>query len=223
LLFSCFYFVWTWKPAQPFSIQNPGGYNNSPGAQFGLLPPVGLDKLTQTPNPTLVNEMVLTLMPTLQETTLSVESTTVIPVSTALPIPTAVKIAVPTELIIEMGKFSFYDPLIGRDKPEIALTNCANWDTEKNDCLSMLRDGTDFRAQYFRAAACRYDLFIARAKFKVLAPEWLKTLFPDGFTCVDTGDAVNGIWFDFLIPWRSMPFPWEQTPWGTPIALLRTN
>ena len=142
---------------------------------------------------------------------------------TPTPYPTYTPYPTPTNVIIEMARFSFYDPAIGADKPDIALINCADWDTVNKVCNSKLRDGSDYKDMYLKAAACRFDLYNARAEFKVLSPEWLKNLFPDGFTCRDTGDAVNGLFIDFLIPWRSMPMKYDQTPWGYPVALLRVK
>jgi len=118
-------------------------------------------------------------------------------------------------------KFSFYDPMIGKDKPEIRYINCGDWNDVTQYCDSALRNGERWEDNYFIAAACPYDLYMAGAHFRVISPDWLVALFPNGFTCKDTGELVTGLFIDFLIPWRSMPMPYESTPWATPITLQR--
>lgn len=120
-------------------------------------------------------------------------------------------------------RFSFYDPAIGKDKPEIAQINCDQWNYTTLTCDSPLRNGERWQDNYFISAACPYELYIAAAQFEIVSPEWLKILFPRGFTCKDTGDAVTGLYIDFLVPWRNMPMPYEQTPWGAPITLMRVR
>jgi len=117
--------------------------------------------------------------------------------------------------------FSFYDPLIGRDIPEIAEVNCGQWNYETKYCDSALRSGEPWELNYFRASACPYALFVERAEFLVVSPDWLKVLFPDGFVCKDTGELVTHPFIDFLVPWRSMPMPYADTPWRAPITLMR--
>jgi len=118
-------------------------------------------------------------------------------------------------------KFSFYDPMIGKDKPEIRYINCDQWNDVTQYCDSALRNGERWEDNYFIAAACPYDLYMAGAYFEVVSPDWLVKLFPAGFTCKDTGEAVTGLFIDFLIPWQSMPMAYEKTPWATPITLRR--
>lgn len=155
------------------------------------------------------------------------------PVSTQVPtpVPTQVPTLVPTQVstpapvdysggVIEAGLFSFYDPLIGASKPEIAFLNCERWNIDTQNCDSVMASGDDFREYYFKAAACRPDLFAARAKFKVLSPSWLKQLVPE-FECLDTGYLVTGYYFDFLIPWQEIGFEYANVPWRQPISLLR--
>lgn len=146
------------------------------------------------------------------------------PFPTYTPYPTYTPMATITPVYeLSNHRFSFYDPMIGKDKPEIAEINCAKWNYETNYCDSALRSGERWEDNYFISAACPYDLYVARAHFEVVSPQWLKDLFPRGFTCKDTGELVTGLFIDFLIPWRSMPMPYDQTPWGTPITLMRTR
>jgi hypothetical protein len=149
---------------------------------------------------------------------LAVSIPTVQPTYTPYPTYTPPPTAVP-----EAYRFSFYDPVIGRDIPEIAEVNCESWNYETQDCDSFMRSGLDWRLYYRRAAACPYDLFAARAAFVVVSPDWLAALFPDGFECLDTGSSVVYPYIDFLIEWRSMPMPFNQTPWGTPVVLQRVR
>lgn len=139
------------------------------------------------------------------------------PYPTYTPYPTFTPIAYE----VSSYKFSFYDPMIGLDKPEIAELNCANWNYETLNCDSALRNGEDFRTNYLRAAACPYDLYIAAAQFEVVSPDWLRALFPYGFVCKDTGELVVYPYIDFLIPWKSMPMPYDKTPWTDPVTLRR--
>lgn len=124
---------------------------------------------------------------------------------------------------VSTGLFSFYDPLIGLDKPEIAETNCEKWNYVTNDCDSKMRDGQDFRDYYGKAAACDHSLYIQRARFRVVSPAWLVRIFPDGFTCLDTGGLVALPYFDFLIRWKDLPFDWSRIPWRAPVVLERLN
>jgi len=142
------------------------------------------------------------------------------PMPTNTPMPTSTQNEF-ADYPLSNHKFSFYDPMIGKDKPEIRFINCEKWNDVTQYCDSTLRNGEDWAVNYFTSAACPYDLYMAGAYFRVISPDWLVTLFPVGFVCKDTGDAVTGLFIDFLIPWRSMPMPYEQTPWGTPITLQR--
>ena len=118
--------------------------------------------------------------------------------------------------------FSFYDPLIGKDKPEIRFLNCEKWNDSTQDCDSAMRSGDNFRDFYSRAAACPLDWYNARAVFKVLHPEWLAKIMPE-FECLDTGGAVVHPYVDFLIRWKDMPFEYAKIPWRTPVILQRTR
>lgn len=140
---------------------------------------------------------------------------------TFTPYPTYTPYPTENPYPISMHKFSFYDPMIGKDKPEIALINCESWNYTTLYCDSKMRNGEEWKDNYFIAAACPYDLYMAGAFFEVASPNWLATLFPQGVICKDTGEAVTGLFIDFLIPWQSMPMAYDKTPWGTPIALRR--
>jgi hypothetical protein len=142
------------------------------------------------------------------------------PYPTYTPLPTYTALA---NFPLSNHRFSFYDPMIGRDKPDIALINCENWNFETQYCDSKLRNGERWEDNYFISAACPYDLYLAGAHFQVISPDWLKLLFPQGFTCKDTGEAVTGLFIDFLIPHNQMPMAYDLTPWGTPITLMRTR
>lgn len=124
---------------------------------------------------------------------------------------------------------SFYDPLIGRDFPDIRHVNCSRWDDLSQDCLSALRSGDDFRDYYaghsvrsYSAGACRYELFIQKAEFEVLSPSWLRDLTPL-IRCMDTGEAVQDRWLDVLIQWRDLPMPYEDFPWGELVIVRRVK
>lgn len=121
------------------------------------------------------------------------------------------------------GLFSFYDPMIGVDKPEIALVNCDNWDAVNKTCLSGLRDGSHFQDHYFDSMACPSDLYFAGAAYNVISPKWLADLVTPVVTCRDTGGAVVAPYFDFLIPWKSMPFDYDKIPWRTPVVMRRVR
>ena len=146
----------------------------------------------------------------------SVFESTQTPYPTYTPYPTLANV-----YPLSNHRFSFYDPMIGKDKPDIAFINCENWNAVTQYCDSQLRNGETWEANYFISAACPYDLYLAGARFEVVSPAWLLALFPQGFTCKDTGEAVTGLYIDFLIPWANMPMPYDQTPWGTPITLMR--
>ncbi|MDP1713933.1 MAG: hypothetical protein Q8L41_04240 [Anaerolineales bacterium] len=141
--------------------------------------------------------------------------------STYTPYPTYTPFPTVNAFPLSNHRFSFYDPMIGKDKPDIALINCENWNFATQYCDSKLRNGERWEDNYFLAAACPYDLYLAGAFFEVVSPDWLKALFPRGFTCKDTGEMVMDLFIDFLIPWGSMPMPYDQTPWGDPITLMR--
>ena len=70
-------------------------------------------------------------------------------------------------------RFSFYDPAIGKDKPEIAQINCDQWNYTTLTCDSPLRNGERWQDNYFISAACPYELYIAAAQFEIVSPEWL--------------------------------------------------
>lgn len=144
---------------------------------------------------------------------------TVTPYPTNTPYPTYTPVVV--DYPLSNFQFSFYDPMIGLDKPEIAELNCGDWNYSTNYCDSPLRNGEPWEQNYLKAAACPYDLYVAGAQFEVVSPDWLHALFPLGFVCKDTGELVIYPYIDFLIPWRSMPMPYENTPWTTPITLRR--
>jgi len=137
--------------------------------------------------------------------------------------PTYTPYPTPTGIVYPLSshKFSFYDPMIGKDKPEIRYINCDEWNDVTQYCDSAMRSGESWEANYFRAAACPYSLYVERAEFLVVSPDWLVKLFPNGFVCKDTGEAVTGQFIDFLIPWKSMPMDYSETPWATAITLQR--
>jgi hypothetical protein len=208
LLLYGFYFLWTWRVVAGHDLPGATQSGGVVSQTSGLLPP-STDFITPQVTPTAISAGLLP--PAVASATIS-PTAQILPTSTPGPLPT---------VVIEMGRFSFYDPEIGRDKPEIALVNCAKWNAETKQCDSLLNNGERYQDNYYKAAACRYDLYLQKAEFEVLAPDWLRALFPAGFVCKDTGEAVTGLFFDFLIPWQSMPMAWDQTPWGSPIALRR--
>lgn len=156
----------------------------------------------------------------------SASSASPTPYPTYTPLPTYTPYPTPEPTPygeIVAGQFSFYDPLIGKDKPEISLVNCPEWNTVTQDCDGTLRSGDDFRDWYNKAAACTEELYLQRAQFVVVSPDWLVKLFPNGFICLDTGGAVKGLFYDFLIRWQDMPMAWEKTPWGSAVILRRVK
>jgi len=158
----------------------------------------------------------LAVAQTMQAATVFAPTVTPFPTVTPLPSPTA-----GYNYPLSNHKFSFYDPMIGKDKPDIRFINCDKWNDVTQYCDSALRNGEAWENNYYIAAACPYDLYLAGAYFQVVSPDWLVALFPNGFTCKDTGEAVTGLFIDFLIPWRSVPFEYGAVPWGTPITLMR--
>ena len=225
-------------PSRPWLLEaQSGGNGMDPAGVFGLLVFIGLIIYAVLSVSSLVGNWFYplrhTALPVASPTfpvsappvrmyaspTVRVRIPTFTPYPTHTPYPTYTLRPEPTPELVA-GLFSYYDPMIGVEKPEIAEVNCDRWDYVNRTCLSGLRDESRFEDHYGDTVACDESLYRVRAAYRVVSPEWLKKLAPI-VTCRDTGGAVKYPYFDFLLRWQDVPFTWETTPWGSSITLER--
>jgi hypothetical protein len=202
----------TWKAALAplmrnfnfFAVETP-----SPNAlmvtanpEFLGLAVSGSSSATSTPTPSSV---LAVSMPTLQPTQ------TPYPTYTPYPEPTPTVGSIVGSGAPMAFRFSYYDPLIGRDMIDIAEVNCFDWNYETNYCDSKLHDWVDFEPYYGIGLACP-EWLPMYSRLVVVSPNWLVGTY----YCMDTGDLIVGDVIDFLHVWTECNFSWDETPWLNP-------
>jgi len=124
---------------------------------------------------------------------------------------------VQSQVVVELYRLSFYDPMIGRFFPDIALINCAVWDVMTNSCVSSLANGDDFRDWYGRGLACPPGHQLGDV-LHVIYPEQLR----GDWTCVDRGGGIEGDLLDFLLLYPDdiwTGYNLDNFPWASPVVV----
>lgn len=147
--------------------------------------------ITSTPFPTLANDAINTpgvvqtyaanvFWATMEAGYTATPTPTIIPTKTVTPTPTEIY------SIDFVFTYSYYNPKLGG-------WNCLLWDDEKQDCMSAMANGEDWRNNYGVAVACPPDIALGTV-IEVSYPDALK----GKWICKDRGSAITGKWIDFL-------------------------
>lgn len=163
-------------------------------------PPASL--LTSTPDyfNTALYEFNLTVTPSAFPSVTPSPVFTVIPSAFPSVIPTPVLVSLAGSDPIQEFNLSFYDPEIGRyflDNPEIALTNCLEYNFETLHCDSKVNRGRDNASNWYgKGAACPVAL-LPDTVFQVVSPPELIGFW----RCIDVGllDRGDYHYIDFML------------------------